>query len=220
MQRTTFVRADGTRDTATWYESLKGADQLRIDFGAPANGRGGVFTGESSFVFREGKLFRSGSEGNPFLPLIMGVYLQPVDVTLRGVTHHGFDVGKVHRAVWQGRPVLVVGAASPADSGVPQFWVDTTRWLVVRMRAAGGAAPGAPLLDVRLDDYVRVGGGWLATSVAILAEGKPRQLEEYMEWSDRVPIADALFDRQQWVTAGHWAPGERPATLWTKRSAP
>ena len=33
-QKTTYVRPDGTRDTITWFESIKGADRLRIDFDA------------------------------------------------------------------------------------------------------------------------------------------------------------------------------------------
>src|SRR6266576_3387843 len=42
VQRTTLVRAGGQHDTATWYESLKGPDLLRIDFGDPAAGRGAI----------------------------------------------------------------------------------------------------------------------------------------------------------------------------------
>lgn len=216
VQHTTFIRPDGTRDTVTWYESLKGPDLLRIDFGAPTAGRGGIFTAESSFVFRDGKLFRSGAEGNPFLPVLMGVYLQPVEQTVRGLAHHGIDVAKMHRAVWEGRPAFVVGAANAADSVMPQFWVDAERLVVVRMRVP--PAPGAPPMDIRIDDYVPVGGGWLGTRIAISLNGAPRQLEEYTEWSTQAPIADALFDRQQWVTASHWAMGERTGSIWTGRS--
>ena len=216
VQHTTFVRPGGTRDTATWYESLKGPDLLRIDFGEPTAGRGGIFTAESSYVFTDGALSRSGAQGNPFLPLIMGVYLQPLEATVRGVAHHGFDLTRMRRAAWEGRPVYVVGAAAPADSTLPQFWVDTERLVVVRMLAS--SAPGAPMLDVRLDDYVKVGGGWLATSIAMSAGGAPRQLEEYTEWSATAPVADELFDRARWTTARHWALGERPGSLWTTRA--
>ncbi len=42
VQKTTLVRPGGQRDTATWYESLKGPNLLRIDFGDPAAGRGAI----------------------------------------------------------------------------------------------------------------------------------------------------------------------------------
>jgi len=217
VQKTTLVRAAGQRDTATWYESLKGPDLLRIDLGDPAAGRGAMFTAESTFVFRDGRLARSGAEGNPFLPVVMGVYLQPVDATVRGATHHGFDLAKAYTTTWEGRPVYVVGAASAADSSSAQFWVDVDRLIVVRMRVAGGSG-GAPL-DVRLDDYVPVGDGWLGTRVTISRDGVPVQVEEYMEWSTGVAIPDSLFERQRWVTGGHWASLARPATLWKRHPA-
>jgi len=211
VQRTTHPRPDGGRDTSTWYETFKGADQMRIDFGAPTAGRGVIFTAESTFVFRDGQLSRAAAEGNPFLPLVMGVYLEPVDVAAHGATHHGFDLAKVHRSTWEGRPVYVVGALADADTTSPQFWVDE-RMLVVRIRVP--ANPGDPPLDIRLDKYMAVGGGWLATRVAITRGGKPLQLEDYTEWSDRVAIADSLFSRKRWVTGGHWV--GKPRTGWVK----
>jgi hypothetical protein len=212
VQKTTFMKPGGERDTATWYESFKGPDNMRIDFGDPRAGRGILFTAESSFAFREGQRARAGAEGNPFLPLVMGVYLQPVAATVRGASHHGFDVTKAHRAAWDGRPVYVVGAATPADSTAPQFWVDADRLVVVRVRVP--MRSGAGLLDIRLDGYVPLGGGWLATRVSIAFEGKPLQLEEYTEWSDGVAIPDSLFERARWVSGGHWAGGPRSAPLW------
>src|SRR5438094_559000 len=86
----------GVRDSATWYESVKGPNLLRIGLGDPSAGRGVVYTAESSFVFRDGKLASSSADGNPFLPLIMGVYLQPVEETERQLAHHGVDVSKAY----------------------------------------------------------------------------------------------------------------------------
>src|ERR1044072_2571275 len=74
VQKTTLFRPGGVRDSATWYESIKGPNLLRIVLGAPAAGRGVVSPAESSFVFRAGELAWSAAAGTPFLPLIMGVY--------------------------------------------------------------------------------------------------------------------------------------------------
>jgi hypothetical protein len=65
-----------------------------------------------------------------------------------------------------------------------------------------------PLLDVHLDGYVRAGEGWLGTKVDIFIDGVLGQREEYTDWKVDVPLADALFDPAQWMTAPHW--GRKP----------
>jgi hypothetical protein len=66
-------------------------------------------------------------------------------------------------------------------------------------------APGTGALDIRLDGYVPLAGGWLATKVAMSANGAPLQTEEYSEWKANVELAPALFDPATWTTAPHWA---------------
>src|ERR1041385_8214708 len=188
VQKTVLFRPGGVRDSATWYERVKGPNLLRIGLGDPSAGRGVVYTAESSFVFRDGKLASSSADGNPFLPLIMGGYLQPVEETERQLAHHGVDVSKGYRTTLDGHPALVVGAAAESDTMGARFWGDAGTPGVVRMptAAAGGAAAEAetrgarcggapekrvgvrmqtaaagsrPPRDVRLTDYVKLGGG-------------------------------------------------------------
>src|SRR5262245_16103466 len=68
VQKTTTTRDDGTKNVATWYESLRhtsaGGVQLRIDFGDPAAGNGVLYTADSSWRFRDGKLARASADGN------------------------------------------------------------------------------------------------------------------------------------------------------------
>ena len=215
VQRTTVIKPGGQQDTATWYESLLGPNQLRIDFGSPAAGRGAIFTAESTFIFREGRLLRSNDQGNPFLPLVMGVFLESPDTAARRAMHHGFDLQKLHVSATDGGRFYVVGSASDADTTSPQFWVDARRWLVTRMIVwVQTPSAGKLLLDVRLGDDVPISGGWLSTRVSIARDGAPLQLEEYTEWSDRVAIPDSLFDRTRWVSRGHWASEPRSPALW------
>jgi hypothetical protein len=62
---------------ATWFESLRHTDahgtQLRIDIGAPSLGNGMLYTADSAWVFRDGKLTTTRGQGNEFLPMIEGV---------------------------------------------------------------------------------------------------------------------------------------------------
>lgn len=204
-QKTTRWLKDGSQREETWYESLRHFDDrgtlLRIDVGLPSLGNGILFSTDSTWVVRGGKQVAVHPSGNEFLPLIEGVYMQPVDVTAKQLTAMGFDVTKSAAAEWQGRPVWIVGASSASDSASTQFWVDRDRNVVVR---AFLKPPQGPVLEIRLDDYVKAGGGWLATKIDMTAGGKPMQREQYTDWKVDVDLPAELFAPASWTTAAHW----------------
>ena len=207
IQKTTLHRPDGSRTEQTWWESVKHTPErggrLRIDVDDLALGNGVIYTADSSWVVRRGKLVTTNARGNEFLPLIESVYLQPAERTARELAPSGVDLSKTRTDRWQGRPAWVVGASAAADTTSPQFWVDTERAVVVRMILR--QAPTAPVLDVHIDGYVNAGGGMLGTEVLIHVNGKLAQEERYSEWKTDVPLSEALFDPAQWSTAPHWA---------------
>lgn len=206
-QKTTQRRRDGTDTVSTWYESLRytpdAGTQLRIDLGRPTAGNGVLYTADSTWRMREGRLATTTAGGNEFLPLIEGVYMQPVSRTASEIESMHVDMQRVSSGTWEGRRVWIVGASSPSDSTAPQFWVDAERNVVVRMLLS--RAPGAPSMDIHLDNYVPLAGGWLATRVAMSVAGMPRQTEEYRGWRAAIPLPAALFDPAKWTTAPHWA---------------
>lgn len=205
-QQTTQWRPDGTQNVSGWLESLRYAPgvgtQLRIDIGDLAAGNGVLYTADSTWIVRGGKVTATRPQGNEFLPLIEGVYLQPVDRTLRELAGTGVDFAKVGAARWENRPVWIVGASSSADSTSPQFWVDAERNVVVRMILV--PAPNTPVMDIHLDKYVPLSGGWLATRIEMYVAGKPRQFEEYSDWRAGQELPTTLFDVQHWTDAPHW----------------
>jgi hypothetical protein len=206
VQQTTAYR--GAEPTVTtWYESLRHTDkhgtQLRIDVGDPAAGNGMLYTADSMWRVRDGKLASQSDMGNEFLPMIEGVYVQPVARTMEQIKGFGVDMSKVTTGKWQDRPVWIVGAASPSDTTSPQFWIDTQRKVVVRMLMNSGAT-GSAVMDIHLEGYVPLAGGWLATKVAMSVGGKPRQIEEYSQWKAGIDLAPGLFDPATWSTAPHW----------------
>jgi len=208
VQRTTAVKPDGSRDTSTWYESIKAPDLLRIDLRAPHVGNGVLYTADSLIVLRNGQVARRIGRGNPFLPLIEGVYVQPLAVTEGQLAPYGFALDRMYRGTWLNRPVYVVGAADASDTTSPQFWVDAERLVLVRMLVA--FAPNSPLVDARVDGYVRLAGpSWLATHNEFWSGGHPEQIEDYSDWRIGEDLPDALFDPAQWTTAPHWAPPAR-----------
>jgi hypothetical protein len=210
-QQTTIVRPDGTKNVSTWYEALLAPDRLRIDFGDPSEGNGVIYTADSVYAVRAGKVQRTEAEGNPFLPFVIGVYTQPLERTLAQLEPLGIDMSRVRSDSWQGRPVWVVGAAGARDTTSAQFWVDTERLILLRMVLApsGKAGARAQPLDIHLDEYVETGGGWLATKVVMYAGGVARQTEEYSDWRTGVELSPDFFVVEKWGEVPHWAVSEK-----------
>jgi hypothetical protein len=208
IQKTTVTRPTGVVDTSTWYESLKSPDRLRIDFGNPSKGNGALYTADSLYVVRDGKITRTIASGNPFLPFVAGVYDQPVETTLRQLAPYHFDLTRIRADSWQGHPVFVVGAASADDLESPQFWIDRDRLIAVRFLVKLSPAPDAKANDIRLESYVPVGGGWLATHVAIMEGNVVRQAEDYTDWHGDVALPNDFFVAERWSVVPHWFTGK------------
>ncbi len=204
VQRTTQRRPDGTSQVSTWYEAVRGS-RLRIDVGDPTAGNGALYTPDSLYVVRAGKIVRAMAEGNPFLPLIMGVYIQPVDLTVAQIAPLKVDLSRIRVQDWEGKPTYVVGSASPADTTSPQFWVEKDRLIVTRFLLPLVPSPEHRVQDVRLENNVAVGDGWLATKVRMLDQGNAMQTEEYSDWRANVPLPATFFQAEHWGEGEHWA---------------
>ena len=203
VQRTVQRKPDGTEQVTTWYEAQRGP-RLRIDFGDPALGNGALYTADSLYVVREGKVVRRQAEGNPFLPLIVSVYLEPLDVTVKQLAPYKIDLSRIRLQDWEGKPTYVVGATSPSDTTSPQFWVEKDRLIVTRFMVPLVPSPEGRLQDVRLENNVPAGGGWLATRIRMLDKGVPMQTEEYSDWRVDVPLGESLFQAERWSEGTHW----------------
>ena len=208
----TFVQQTSIyRDTNVvkqqWLESVRHTPeqggQLRIDAGELSSGNGTLYTADSTWIVRAGRLAGTRPKGNEFLPLIHSVYLQPVERTAREVSLMHVDLSQVRAGEWRGRKVTVVGATAASDTTSPQFWIDEATNVLVRM-VLHDAAANSPVLDVHLDGYVPAGKGMLGTDVKIYLNGKLYQEERYTDWKTDVNLDDALFDPLQWTTAAHW----------------
>lgn len=204
QQKTIQRRPDGAEQVSTWYEAQSG-DRLRIDMGNPALGNGALYTADSLYVVRGGKVVRSMADGNPFLPLISGVYLQPLDVTIAQLAPYKVNLGPVYTRDWEGRRTFVIGAAAASDTTSPQVWVDADRLIVTRFLMPLFPNAGGRNQDVRLENNVEVGGGWLATRIRMLDKGAPLQVEEYSDWRTGVQLPASFFQAEHWTQDPHWA---------------
>ncbi len=204
QQQTIQTHPTGVTDTTTWYEALKSPDRLRIDFGDPKNGNGVVYTADSLYVVRSGKVTRTAASGNPFLPFVAGVYDQPLETTLRQIQPYKFDLSKLYTTTWEGRPTYVAGSLSASDTTSPQFWIDQERLIVVRMIVPLNPATPADVADIRLEDYRPVAGGWLAVLVEIMHGGQVIQREQYSDWRGNVELPGDFFVAAKWSDVPHW----------------
>ena len=203
VQRTTQTKPDGTSQVSTWYEAVRGT-RLRIDVGDPTVGNGALYTPDSLYVVRAGKVVRTRAEGNPFLPLIVGVYIQPLEQTVAQIAPLKVDLSRIRVQDWEGKPTYVVGSTSPTDTTSPQIWVEKDRLIVTRFLVPLMPTPDKRVQDVRLENNVAVGDGWLATRVRMLDQGKPMQTEEYSDWRVNVPLPATFFQAEHWSEGEHW----------------
>ena len=180
VQTTTIYRPGGGTLVQTWPEVGQFPGKLRIE--TDTVGQGGViYRADSVYQFAGGRLARADTGMNDLLILGFDVYAQPAPTTVAVLRRRGFDLGRLSRATWEGRPMWVVGAL-PGDTTSKQFWVDQERLV-----------------------FVRHGGGWVAEEVMFYRDGKPSLHEAYAKVQVNVPLDDALFNPQAWTSvAGRW----------------
>jgi hypothetical protein len=208
VQKTRKLAPGGKETVETWFESLRHTDaqgtQLRIDVSPLSDGNGVLYTASETRRFKGGKQVALKEGGNALLPLIEGVYVQPLERTIAELRPTAVDLSRpVIAGTWDRRPVWILGATSAADLRSPQIWVDVERKVVVRALLA--PVPGAPPMDIRIGRFVPLAGGWLGTLCEFLVDGKLGQAEEYEDWEAGMKLPETLFDPASFASTPHWA---------------
>ena len=201
-QKTSRLLPSGTWNVQTWYEAMRIPGRLRIDFDPVSAGNGVLYARDSQFVVQNGRPLRGDPGINELLVLGFDVYASPVQRTAARLRREGFDLTRVHETTFQGRPMIVVGAAR-GDFNRKQFWVDAERLLFVRILEPT-VRDSSKMQDIRFVNYERRGTAWVAPRVEIWNEGKLVFFEEYDDIKTDVPLDDALFEPSRWKTAKHW----------------
>ncbi len=184
-QKTTL--ADG--QVETWYEAAELPGRLRIDIAPASAGRAILFRGDSIYNYRGGRRGRGGPFIHPLLVLLYDVHHQSPDTTIARLRALGFDLTKSHTRQWEGKPVIVVGAAA-GDSLSAQFWIETERLLPVRVLQPNANG----LLDDRIGNYEVLAKGWGERRVETWQNGSRIQLEEYSHVRANVTHEAGLFE--------------------------
>ena len=196
-QRTSRVLPNDSVASETWYEWASLPGKLRIQMGEAAEGRGAIYSGDSTFVVRNDSVVRRAAGRNLLLVLGFDVYAQPPERTLAILREEGIDLETLHADHWEGRPVWVVGAA-PGDLRAKQFWVEQDRLLFVRLLEPSGA-DSSRTSDVRFTDYAPLGRAWIAPRVEAWTGGRRVFWEEYAGMRADPVLAPVLFDPDRWA---------------------
>lgn len=198
-QNNTQFLARGERKSQ-WRQQVSVPGKLRIDY-LPLSDRSGVlFDGSRVHTFDNGRALDAQPGINPFLLLTADVYVLPLDRSARLVDSLGFDLGKLRRDTWEGRPVFVVGAAA-GDSTSSQFWIDTDSLIARRVVQKERGGTREIVMDVRFSKFVAVGGFPVATEVNRYRDGRLVFREQYVDIRVNEPMADATFDAARWAAS-------------------
>jgi hypothetical protein len=201
VQKSTYLRPDGTTSRVeTWYEAAALPGRLRIDLGEPSRGNGVLYRGDSAYSMQAGRIADRRIARNPLLILGFDVYAQDPARTFEQLRAEKFNMTLMRTDTLAGKRVYVVGAG-PGDYTSTQFWVEADRLLFVRMIQTDARNRTQ---DVRFENYVQHGTGWVAETVRVLMDGKLFFLEEYGNVRVNVALDESLFIPDRWSSATHW----------------
>ncbi|UCC72233.1 MAG: hypothetical protein JSV86_17990 [Gemmatimonadota bacterium] len=187
----------GAYDSArVWYESIQLPGVVRSDI-APLDAGNCIMYKEETWTFFEADtVVRTQPGPHPILLLGFDVYVQPAEETIRTLQEIGWDLSQVREDEFQRRESYVVGDASR------QFWIDKEELYLVRILLKNPTS-GAER-DIVLKAYEPLGGGWIATEIAFMRDGRVDMFEHYDYWTIDVEFEPSLFavsdrSRPTWV---------------------
>jgi hypothetical protein len=183
------VFKDGRLDREEiWTEIIQLPGRVRSNIGDPAAGNVEIYVTDTNYVFRNHALVRQAKVVHTVLLFGFDVYCQAPEKTITRAQDAQIDLGLIHETTWQGRPVYV-GGARKGDLSSNQFWIDKQHLYCVRLIRRLGPS----ILEVELNKYERLGGGWIATELVFKRDGQPSTTEEYLSYQILDRIAPETF---------------------------
>jgi hypothetical protein len=173
-----------------WVELLDLPGKVCSTIGDARDGNTEIYLHDTAYYIEGGKLTRERKAVHTVLLLGFDVYLQPPEKTIQTLADNGVNLDLIREDTWKGRPAWVVGARE-GDANTPQFWIEKERLVLVRTIRKSAAGP---LVDVELDGYEPLGGGWIATALVFKRNGQPYVSEKYVGYSVPDHIDPEMFN--------------------------
>ncbi len=187
VQTVTYYDVEGGAPDSfrVWYESIRLPGTVRSDIAPLDAGNYELYAGEMWTRFRSDTLVQSFPGPHPVLLLGFDVYVQPLDGTLAKLERLGVDLSKAEVGEWQGRQTYVIG------DDARQVWVDAEDLLLVRLRLKNPATGSER--EIRMEAYEPLGGGWIATELTFMRDGRVDISERYDYWTIDVEFDSRIF---------------------------
>jgi hypothetical protein len=192
VQTTTTVLPNDSVRVEEWREWAAIPGRLRIDMGAPAEGRTVIFARDSTFVLSHGRVTRRVDDWNDLMIVGFDVYKQPVERTLAQLRRAGYDLSKFYVGSLDGVPAYVVGAEA-GDSTTKQFAIEAERLVFMRLIEPLPNQAGKTQ-HVWFRRYEPLGEGWIAPEVEVLVDGRRVFHETYADVRIGEPLVESRFD--------------------------
>ncbi|MBA3889418.1 MAG: hypothetical protein H0X64_02710 [Gemmatimonadaceae bacterium] len=145
---------------------VRAPDAMRIDNLPLSGGSGAIYIDGRAISYASGRRAAAANERNPLMLLGFSVFAQPAAASVASLSALGVRTSVIREETFDGAPVWVIGAA-PGDSTSNQVWIDSRRWIPLRIiqsvrsgtrtlvsdtRFSGHAAP-APTVPRVIDVY-------------------------------------------------------------------
>ncbi len=156
-----------------------------------------MFRDDGWLFFEADTVVRSQRGPHTLLLLGFDVYVQSAEETIAELRRLGFDLSReVREDEWQGREAYVVGGK------YRQFWIDKRDLLFLRLLLANPSTDAER--EIVFDGYEPLGGGWIATEITFMRDGRVDMFERYDYWRIDVEFEPSLFalegrTRPTWV---------------------
>lgn len=184
--------SDEPQRVETWYESVVSPGLMRIDVAPAMTGRAIFFRNDSTYEIGKGQIQSAVVGVQPLFVLLHDLHSAPPAHTIAMLNRYRFDLTRTHTRVWDGEPVIVVGALA-GDTTSNQFWLEKKRMILVRMIEQNGADVRRPL-DARITGYKKAGNGWLETNVRMFLGGVLSTAAEYTIVRVNTVVEPGLFE--------------------------
>jgi hypothetical protein len=188
-QTTENYRNDSLVKTSTWYEAVSYPENFRIDFGDLKDGNAAIFTKDSIYDFRKGKLVRTAVNDDDLTFLLGGMYFYPFDTVKAKFNAFGYNLDKFYETSSEGKPVYVIGAGDATEKS-NQVWIDKEKLVVVKFIKYNDGQKEEGVFE----DHKRFGNSWSETSCRFYIDGKLFQKETYHDCKADEAIDLKIFD--------------------------
>jgi hypothetical protein len=194
--------ADGDTARSIWLVAVAPPGRVRIDYDPRERGNGVLILGDTQYVMSGGRPSEITRSIDPLLLLQHDIYFLDAAATLARLRDLRVNLDLAHADVWQGRPMLVVGAPA-GDARSRQLWIDRELMLLVRWIEPWGR-DGAITTETRLLNYERMGGAWVARRVEHYEGDRMVLRQEVRQIRANLALDSLLFRPDDWTRARHW----------------